>query len=78
MLETCLSKVEEHPYEALSYVWGNIESRFKIWVDGCSFTMTGNLFEALWNLWQPYEDRLFWKREIRRADFGGYRGTCYP
>lgn len=60
MFETFLDRVEGSPYEALSYVWGNTESTEKIWVDGCPFTVTENLFEALSDLRQPKEDRLLW------------------
>lgn len=60
LFETFLDRVEGLPYEALSYVWGNTESTEKIWVDGCPFTVTENLFEALSDLRQPTEDRLLW------------------
>lgn len=60
MFETCLDQVEGVPYEALSYVWGNRISTDKIWVDGCPFTVTENLFEAISNLRQSGEDRLLW------------------
>lgn len=60
MFETCLNKVDGVPYEALSYVWGDKESADKIWVDGCLFAVTENLFEALSNLRQSREDRLIW------------------
>lgn len=60
MSETYLNEVEGVPYEALSYVWGNEESAEKILVDGCEFTVTENLFEALSNLRQPEDDRLLW------------------
>lgn len=60
LFETNLNEVEGIPYEALSYVWGNKESGERIWVDGCQFTVTENLCEALSNLRQPREDRLLW------------------
>lgn len=60
MLETHLNNVEKHPYEALSYVWGNSVPPYKIWVNGFPLAVTRNLFEALSNLRQPGEDRLFW------------------
>lgn len=60
MVQTRLSRVDDVSYEALSYVWGDRESTNKIWVDGCLFTVTENLFEALSNLRQPSEDRLLW------------------
>lgn len=60
MFETYLSELEGVPYEALSYVWGDKESADRIWVNGCLFTVTANLFEALSNLRQPGEDRLLW------------------
>lgn len=59
MFETYLNRVEG-VYEALSYVWGTEESKEKIWVDGCLFTVTENLFEALSNLRPAGEDRLLW------------------
>jgi hypothetical protein len=62
MFETHLSQVDGGgvSYEALSYVWGNRESTNRIRVDGCSFPVTENLFEALSNLRQRKEDRLLW------------------
>lgn len=58
--ETYLNQVEGIPCEALSYIWCKNESTEKIRVDGCLFTVTENLFEALSNLRQPGEDRLLW------------------
>lgn len=60
IIETHLSQADSVPYEALSYVWGNNKRRHKIWVDGCLFTVTKNLFEALSNLRQPGKDRVLW------------------
>lgn len=60
LFETYLDQVEDIPYEALSYVWGDKESINKIRIDGFSFTVTENLFEALSNLRLSQEDRLLW------------------
>lgn len=60
MVETSLSQVQDSPYEALSYVWGNKDSTEKIRVNSCPFTVTENLFEALSNLRQSWGDRLIW------------------
>lgn len=60
LFESYLDQVEDVSYEALSYVWGNKESADKIKVNGCLFTVTENLFEALSNLRQAEEDRLLW------------------
>lgn len=60
IFETYLDQVEGIPYEALSYVWGNKESTHKVRVDGCLFSVTENLFEALLNLRNSKEDRLLW------------------
>lgn len=60
MFETRLNRVKGVLYEALSYVWGAEESTKQIWVNGCLFTVTENLYEALSNLQQSGEDRLLW------------------
>lgn len=60
VFETYLHQVEGVPYEALSYVWGTGQSKDWIWVDGCRFQVTENLYEALVHLRRPREDRVLW------------------
>lgn len=60
MFETYLHQIEGVPYEALSYVWGTRLSADRIWLDGCEFGVTENLYEALIHLRRPDEDRVLW------------------
>lgn len=60
VFETYLHQAEGVPYEALSYVWGAREATDNIFLDGCPFTVTENLYQALECLRQPDEDRLLW------------------
>lgn len=60
IFETYLHQVEGVPYEALSYVWGTGQSEDWIWVDGCRFRVTENLYEVLVHLRRPGEDRVLW------------------
>lgn len=60
IFETYLHQVDGVPYEALSYVWGARQSADEIWLDGCLFKVTQNLYEALVHLRRPDEDRLLW------------------
>lgn len=60
IFETYLHQVEGVPYEALSYVWGTRLSEERIWLDGCEFGVTENLYEALVHLRREGEDRVLW------------------
>lgn len=60
IFETYLHQVEGVPYEALSYVWGTRQSEEMIFLDGCLFEVTRNLYEALAHLRRPDEDRVLW------------------
>lgn len=48
------------PYEALSYVWGDMEDSRTLKVDGHSLNITRNLFQALQHLLRDGKDRLLW------------------
>lgn len=60
IFETYLHKVEGVPYEALSYVWGVRQSADVVYLNGCSFEVTENLYEALVHLRLPDKDRVLW------------------
>ncbi|KAK4217198.1 heterokaryon incompatibility protein-domain-containing protein [Rhypophila decipiens] len=47
-------------YEALSYVWGNIENRKRVVVGGSNFEVTANLDTALRHLRMVKEPRIMW------------------
>ncbi|CAG1986279.1 unnamed protein product [Fusarium graminearum] len=48
------------PYEALSYVWGSQSTPSDITVDGKTMSITASLYDALYQLRQPDEDRILW------------------
>ncbi|KAF5232664.1 hypothetical protein FANTH_12869 [Fusarium anthophilum] len=48
------------PYEALSYSWGSQNTPREIKVDGKILSITESLYEALWHLRRPDEDRMLW------------------
>ncbi|PNP58229.1 hypothetical protein FNYG_15147 [Fusarium nygamai] len=48
------------PYEALSYSWGSQSTPHEILVDGKTLSITESLYEALWHLRRPDEDRMLW------------------
>ncbi|KAF5964064.1 heterokaryon incompatibility protein [Fusarium bulbicola] len=48
------------PYEALSYSWGSQNTPREIMVDGKILSITESLYEALWYLRRPDEDRMLW------------------
>ncbi|EXK46476.1 hypothetical protein FOXG_10972 [Fusarium oxysporum f. sp. lycopersici 4287] len=48
------------PYEALSYSWGSQSTPHEIIVDGKTLSITESLYEALWHLRRPDEDRMLW------------------
>lgn len=60
IFESYLHQAAGIPYEALSYVWGARQSADMIWLDGCLFKVTQNLYEALEHLRRPDKDRLLW------------------
>lgn len=60
LFETLLDKDEGIPYEALSYVWGTREAAEQILINEYPFKVTENLFQALLELRQPDQDRVFW------------------
>jgi hypothetical protein len=51
---------EEIGYEALSYVWGDENDRFPIKVEGCSVSITKNLYSALKYLRLENQIRILW------------------
>ncbi|KAF5988594.1 heterokaryon incompatibility protein [Fusarium coicis] len=48
------------PYEALSYSWGSQSTPREILADGKTLLITESLYEALWHLRKPHEDRMLW------------------
>ncbi|KAI1746407.1 heterokaryon incompatibility protein-domain-containing protein [Xylaria scruposa] len=46
--------------EALSYVWGECRASNSIWIDGCTFFVTKNLYEILLFLRYPDRPRTIW------------------
>ncbi|KAF4497302.1 heterokaryon incompatibility [Fusarium agapanthi] len=48
------------PYEALSYSWGSQSTPREIIVDEKILSITESLYEALWHLRRPDEDRMLW------------------
>ncbi|EKG14521.1 Heterokaryon incompatibility [Macrophomina phaseolina MS6] len=56
---TTVSLLDEPDYEALSYVWGDPQSTAPIFVDGCVFLATVNLWRALRRLRRHYP-RTIW------------------
>jgi hypothetical protein len=59
-LPTQVSLSDPLAYEALSYVWGNLENMGCITLCGIRFPVTRNLAEALRHLRFPDQDRLLW------------------
>ena len=49
-----------HLYEALSYVWGGSHKKHHIFIQGCSFNVTDNLYEALLQLRNHTLERTIW------------------
>lgn len=49
-----------HPYESLSYVWGNPDETRPIWVDGVQFPVTLSLHAALSRLRYRSHERIIW------------------
>ncbi|KAF8854450.1 hypothetical protein BDZ45DRAFT_558551, partial [Acephala macrosclerotiorum] len=47
-------------YEALSYHWGDFDSSNSILIDGKTFAVTKNLFEALQCLSTRNQSRILW------------------
>ncbi|KAH7182052.1 heterokaryon incompatibility protein-domain-containing protein [Fusarium sp. MPI-SDFR-AT-0072] len=47
-------------YEALSYSWGSQSTPHEIIVDETILSITESLYEALWHLRRPDEDRMLW------------------
>jgi len=54
----CLDETPE--YEALSYVWGDDTTRFRVAVDNSPFFVTPNLYSALRHLRLKDRDRVLW------------------
>jgi len=55
-----VSLTDHPPYEAVSYRWGDSESKIPISVEGHYFEVTENLCTALWFLRDANEKRLLW------------------
>ncbi|KAK6826671.1 hypothetical protein RU639_004778 [Aspergillus parasiticus] len=51
---------EDHPYEALSYVWGSENTPQSILIDGQTLSVTENLYTALLYLRKRQLERLLW------------------
>ncbi|KAG7008469.1 hypothetical protein G7Y79_00005g016100 [Physcia stellaris] len=51
-------------YVALSYTWGDQNDRRLISVDGCSVSITANLYSALYRLRKPIENIMIWADAI--------------
>jgi hypothetical protein len=51
---------ETHPYDALSYVWGNPDEKLPIFIHGHSFDVTVNLRAALSHLRNHSLERILW------------------
>ncbi|KAE8328213.1 heterokaryon incompatibility protein-domain-containing protein [Aspergillus sergii] len=51
---------EDHPYEALSYVWGSENTPQSIIIDGQTLSVTENLYIALLYLRERQLERLLW------------------
>jgi hypothetical protein len=47
-------------YEALSYVWGRSEKKLRVFMHGCSFDVTDNLYAALLELRNHTMERTMW------------------
>lgn len=47
-------------YECVSYVWGESGKQRRIQVDGHSFLVTVNLFEALQHFRDEHAERVLW------------------
>jgi hypothetical protein len=61
IFEYCLvSNGVGHPYEALSYVWGDPTDRKSIHLNGHTFDITKNLHAALLRLRNPFVERVLW------------------
>ena len=51
------------PYEALSYVWGGLDRKHEIQVNGYAFGVTSNLYSALQHL-RTNQERILWTDAI--------------
>jgi hypothetical protein len=61
LLQYSLQKASQnHLYEALSYVWGNSETKPRIFIHTCSFDVTNNLHAALLELRNHSMERILW------------------
>lgn len=66
-LECTVTEVErgkEPPYQALSYVWGDVNAKTDIICNGQLFTITQNLSDALEQLRRPNTPRTLWVDSI--------------
>ncbi|OAL51695.1 HET-domain-containing protein [Pyrenochaeta sp. DS3sAY3a] len=59
-----LDAIELHPYEALSYVWGDKKRRADISCNGQIVSVTVNLFDALRRLRLRHKPRVIWADAI--------------
>jgi hypothetical protein len=62
LFDAYLDEIEDGgvPYESLSYVWGGIEKKAKVWVGGRMLGITENLYVALHHLRLQHTDRILW------------------
>ncbi|GAB1210369.1 hypothetical protein APSETT445_009161 [Aspergillus pseudonomiae] len=49
-----------HLYEAISYVWGDLNDCQSISLEDCDFPVTANLHTALLHIRDPYIERIIW------------------
>ena len=59
-VQSLSSDVDPPSYEALSYVWGDITSKQKLYIDDAPYEITANLALALSHLRYEDRDRLMW------------------
>lgn len=59
-----IREVDQAPYEALSYIWGDASQTVDIGLNGCVFPVTVNLEAALRALRKTDESRILWVNAI--------------
>jgi hypothetical protein len=55
-----VSGKKTHPYDALSYVWGDSETSKSIFIEKHNLPVTLNLHSALWRLRHHFIERILW------------------
>ena len=59
-IQSLSSDVDSPSYEALSYVWGDVPGKQKLYIDDAQYEITSNLALALSHLRYEDRDRLLW------------------